>query len=41
MDYEKIHKILMEIVADQNNIVIESNVQKKENNKNEREKYWK
>ena len=36
MDYEKIHKILMEIVADQNNVVIESKVQKKESSKCEK-----
>ena len=32
MDYEKIYKILMEIVADQNNVVIESKLKKKEGN---------
>lgn len=30
MDYEKIYKILMEIVADQNEVVIESKLKKKE-----------
>ena len=32
MDFEKIYKILMEIVADQNNVVIESKLKKKEGN---------
>lgn len=36
MDYEKIYKILMEIVADQNNVVIESKLQKKESKKCEK-----
>lgn len=30
MDYEKIYKILIEIVADQNSIEIESNLKMKE-----------
>lgn len=30
MDYEKIYKILIEIVADQNNVIIESKLKKKE-----------
>ena len=30
MDFEKIYKILIEIVADQNNVVIESKLKKKE-----------
>ena len=30
MDYEKIYKILMEIVGDQNNVVIETKIKKKE-----------
>lgn len=30
MDYEKIYKILIEIVADQNEVVIESKLKKKE-----------
>jgi hypothetical protein len=30
MDYEKIYKILIEIVADQNSIIIESKLKKKE-----------
>ena len=30
MDFEKIYKILIEIVADQNDIVIESKLKKKE-----------
>ena len=31
MDYEKIYKILMEIVGDQNNVVIESKLKLKKN----------
>lgn len=30
MDYEKIYKILIEIVAEQNSIIIESELKKKE-----------
>lgn len=29
MDFEKIYKLLIEIVADQNNIEVETNLQKK------------
>lgn len=29
MDFEKIYKILIEIVADQNNVIIESRLKKK------------
>jgi len=36
MDYEKIYKILIEIVADQNNVVIESKLKKKEGNQCEK-----
>lgn len=32
MDYEKIYKILIEIVAEQNNVVIESKLKRKEDN---------
>ena len=32
MDYEKIYKILIEIVAEQNSIEIESKLEKKEEN---------
>ena len=35
MNYEKIYKILMEIVADQNNVVIESKLIKREDSKQE------
>lgn len=46
MNYEKIYKILMEIVGDQNNVVIESTLKRKEDSTkkevvNERESYWK
>lgn len=41
MNYEKIYKILMEIVADQNNVVIESKVKKKQEVANERKDYRK
>lgn len=45
MNYEKIYKILMEIVADQNNVVIESKLMRKEDSnnevENERENYRK
>ena len=36
MDYEKIYKILMEIVADQNNVVIETKLKKKASTKCEK-----
>lgn len=35
MNYEKIYKILIEIVADQNNVVIESKLIKREDSKQE------
>ena len=35
MNYKKIYKILMEIVADQNNVVIESKLIKREDSKQE------
>ena len=38
MDYEKIHKILMEIISDQYEVIIESTLRKKEGNY-ERESY--
>lgn len=46
MNYEKIYKKLIEIVADQNNVVIESKLTKKEDSKkqeveNERKSYRK
>ena len=36
MDYEKIYKILIEIVADQNKVVIESKLTRKEDNYEEK-----
>ena len=45
MNYEKIYKILMEIVSDQNEVVIESKLIRKEDSKqeveNERKDYRK
>lgn len=36
MNYEKIYKILIEIVADQNNVIIESKLKKKVGNQCEK-----
>lgn len=36
MDYEKIYKILIEIVAEQNNLVIETKLKKKAGNQCEK-----